>query len=82
MRYPTITKHNMRYRGPMESEKYNKKNKDFEHDMDYLFKKLAALKQETHAVFADIYQGGNEMSAQCSVIRKQEEYLRGGESRV
>lgn len=81
MRYPSLTRANMRYRGPMESRKLNKFYTDAAHDITDAYKRLETLKQETTAFYDGIRTGGNDMSSSTSFIRKETNYLKGGEAR-
>lgn len=81
MRYPSLSRSNMRYRGPMESRKLSKLQTDAYYDLSYLYQRLQELKQETETFIDETREGGMEMSSQFTSIRKHSSFLRGGDSR-
>jgi hypothetical protein len=81
MKYPSLTRSNMRYRGPMESRKLNKFYTDVFYNISDAYKRLEALKEETNTFYQDIRTGGNNMSSSIIAIRKEGTFLKGGEAR-
>ncbi|MNL33796.1 hypothetical protein D3C87_1557260 [compost metagenome] len=85
MRYPSATRQNMRYRGPMESRKVNQGRQQARIDVASLYTQLDAIKSGTTTFMNDMRDGnetgitgGNEMSSQLMLIRKETGYLKGG----
>jgi hypothetical protein len=81
MRYPSLTRSNMRYRGPMESKKVNKLNRDAAYDISDAFERLESLKQRTNEFYEQMRTGGSDMSNSLISTRSQSAYLKGGEAR-
>ena len=81
MRYSSLSRNNMRYRGPMESAKLNKFRTDTEVDLRYLYEKIEEIKKETKAMREEFYAGGMEMSSKYGFVRLRAAYLKGGDSR-
>lgn len=85
MRYPSMTRQNMRHRGPMESRKLNQVRQQARMDIAALYQQLDAIKVGTTTFMNDMREGnqtgitgGNEMSSQLMLVRKETEYLKGG----
>lgn len=81
MQYPSLSRSNMRYRGPMESRKLNKVYADTYYDLSHLYKRLEELKENVSSFRDEMRKGGEEMSEQFSFIRYKAGYLKGGDSR-
>lgn len=82
MRYPTLSRENSRYRGPMEGHKFSQLADAIEHDFKYLFERIALIKEDTEKTFGNMYKEGQKRTEKMSYITADNLYLRGGESRV
>lgn len=82
MRYPTISRENARYRGPMEARKFSKVFANVQHDLAYLFERIDLIKKDTDKTLRDTYAGFQDRTESMSYVNKENQFLKGGESRV
>lgn len=82
MRNTTFIRPNARYRGPLESGDENRRRFAVQHDIKYLFEKLAIIKADTEKSFGDFYEAGRVRTMNMNYVNADNQYLKGGEPRV
>lgn len=82
MRYPTISRENSRYRGPVESKKFSQLADAIEHDLKYVFEHIGIITEDTKQTFSDMYADTQKRTQTMSYVSADNAYLKGGESLV